>query len=138
MVTSLNNSTPARDATYQLAHYLRKTITFADGTNVVTVGTLPANALVIGGGAHVSTTFAGTATLNVGYAADTLSTADADAYASALVIGTTVGFNALDELNNAAQSAKPRSVDTVVTATMAGATATTGTMDVIVLYVPAR
>lgn len=136
MTTSLNSSLPARDANYQLVHYLRKTVTFNDGTNVVTVGVMPSGAMVVGGGVHVSTNFGGTATVNVGYAADSLSTSDPDAYASSLAIGTTAGFVALDELANASASAKPRSVDTTVTATMAGATGTTGSMDVIVTYIP--
>jgi len=141
MTTSLNSTTPARDASYQLLHYLRKAINVASvptGT-VVTVGVLPAGAIVVAGlsGIYASADFTGTTNvIDIGYAADSLSTSDANAYASALAIPlTTGGFVAVDELATA--TGRARTVDTTITATWTG-TATTGSLDVVVVYAPNR
>lgn len=146
MTTTLNNSVPARDTSTQLIHFLRKRFTIGgSGGGLVTtvsqtLGTLPANAALVGGagGVWVTTDLDGTTnTLDVGYAADSLSTSDVNAYATALALPlTTGGFVPLDEIVAATGvTAKPRSVDTTVIVTFTG-TATTGGIDVIMAYVP--
>src|SRR5262249_16302061 len=101
----------ARDAGFQLVHYLRKTVTFRQNGADVEIGPSPANSWVAGGVA-VSTIFQGTAIIDVGYASDSLGAKVGQAYASALSIGTTAAFVALDELNNAGASGKSRAIDT--------------------------
>lgn len=128
----------ARDAGFQLVHYLRKTVTFAQNGVDVEIGTIPANSWVVGGGVAVSTIFQGTAIIDVGYASDSLGAKVGQAYASALSIGTTAAFVALDELNNAGASGKSRAIDTTIICTITGATGTSGSADVIVQYVPFR
>lgn len=66
-------------------HYLAKTITFSDDDLVVTVGTLPPNAIVVDVGCAVTTAFSANSVLDIGTAADP------DAYASAIVM-TTAGM----------------------------------------------
>lgn len=142
MTTSLNSNVPARDAGYQLVHFLRKQLNVAADGLVTTVVkplglTLPANAAVIpGSGVWVTANFGGTTnTLDIGYAADSLSTADGDAYATALVMPlTTAGFVAFDEIAAGGITARPRSVDTALTATFTG-TSTTGAVDIVIAYV---
>jgi hypothetical protein len=114
-------------------HYLRKRITFADYGTTVTVGTLPPNAIVIGGGVMVTTAFnsSGTDLLDVGFIG---STTDADAYATDLTLAA-VGYIALDEL--AATTNIMQTVTTTVTCAPAQsvADATAGEAEVIITYV---
>lgn len=145
MVTTLNNTNPARDVGYQLVHFLRKRFTIGGAGGLATtvsanLGTLPANAAVIGGvgGVWQITDLDGTTnTLDVGFSIDTLSASDVNAYATALALAiTTGGFVPFDEIVAATGvTAKPRSVDTNVIVTFTG-TATTGVFDVIMGYVP--
>jgi hypothetical protein len=144
MVTSLNQTSPARDRGEQLTHFLRRRINVGQSGGLITtvafpVGVLPANAAIVGGGGvWVSTDLGGTTnTLDIGYAADSLSSADADAYATALALPlTTGGFVPLDEIVAATgRTAIPRSVDTTVTATFTG-TATTGVVDICIPFMP--
>lgn len=122
----------------QQVHYLHKRITFADYGTVVTVGYLPANASVIGGGVHVVTAFnsSGTDLLDVGFTGGS-STADDDAYATDLTLAG-VGFIVLDEL--AATTNIKQTVDCTVTCTPAQsvADATAGVAEVYVTYVLAN
>lgn len=142
MTTSLNSTTPARDAGYNLVQYLRRRISISSGGLVTTVAkslalVIPANAAIIpGGGFWVTTNFDGTTnTIDIGYAADGLSTADPDAFATLLAVPvTTGGFVALDEIASTGGPARVRTVDTNLTATFTG-TATTGAIDIIVPYV---
>lgn len=142
MPTSLNNTNSARDAGYQLVHFLRKRLNVAADGLVTTVPkalglTLPANAAIVpSSGVWVTTNFGGTTnTLDIGYAADATSTADGDAYATALVMPlTTAGFVPFDEIAAGGITARPRTVDTALTATFTG-TSTTGAVDIIVAYV---
>lgn len=142
MTTSLNTTVPSRDRGEQLIHYLRKSIDCGSivKDTVVTVGTIPANALIVApSGIWVSADFTGggtTAVVDVGYAADSLSSADGDAYATDLTLATTTGgFVALDELGT--NTARSRSVATTVTATWTGSN-TTGAFDVIIAFIPNR
>jgi hypothetical protein len=135
MATNTAGSTARRLETQQV-HYLHKQITFADLGTVVTVGYLPANASVIGGGVHVTTAFnsSGTDLLDVGFIG---STTDDDAYATDLTLAG-VGFIALDEL--AATTNIKQTVDCTVTCTPAQsvADATAGVAEVYVTYVLAN
>jgi len=144
MVTSLNNSTPARDRSEQLVHFLRKrfNIVAAGGDGLATtvsktVGVIPAGAAIIpGGGVWVTTDLDGTTnSIDIGYAADTLSSSDVNAYATAMLLPlTTGGFAPLDEIVLATGStARPRNNPTTVIATFTG-TATTGAVDICIPY----
>lgn len=142
MTTSLNTTSAARDANYQLVHYIRKAInvTSVPTGTVVTVGKIPANALVLANvsGIYVNVEFTGTTNaLNVGYAEDALGTADADAYATAVVLPITTAGHYLAFDETAASTARPRAIDTTITATWTG-TATTGGFEVVIGYLPNR
>ncbi len=117
----------------QQVHYLHKRITFADFGTVVTVGYLPANASVIGGGVHITTVFnsSGTDLLDVGFVG---ATTDADAYATQLTLAA-VGFIAFDEL--AATTNIRGAVEHTITAAPAqgAADATAGEAYIIVCFV---
>ena len=128
----------ARRLETQQVHYLHKQITYAIGTTLTTIGVIPANATVIGGGVHVVTAFndSGTDTLDVGFTGGS-STADPNAYATLLDLSA-VGFIALDEL--AATTNIKQTVDTTVTCTYNGqnANASAGVAEVYVTYVLAN
>lgn len=129
--------TTARRHAQQQTHYLRKAYTFAAGNGgVVSVGIIPAGAIVVGGGLHVDVAFnAGTLnTVDVGYAAHGSVTADPDGLATALAAGT-VGFKALDEIGAATN--RKFQADTAITATLVltGTAPTTGVGEIVVEYV---
>lgn len=133
---------PARDFHHQMVHYLRKAISVPTNPSgvQVEVGTIPANAIVLGAGTglYVGTDLNGTTNvLNVGFTADSLGAATTNAYASSMSLPITTGghYTALDELANA--GARPRAVDTNIVATWTG-TATTGEFTVIIAYMPNR
>ncbi len=144
MTTSLNSTPAARDVGYNLVHYLRKRVSIGGAGGLVTtvsqtVGVIPANAAIVsGGGVWVTTDLDGTTnTLDIGYAVDSLSSSDVNAYATALALPlTTGGFVPLDEIVAATGvTAKPRSVDTTIIATFTG-TATTGAVDICIPFMP--
>jgi hypothetical protein len=77
MVTSLNISTPAREAGYEMMQYIcgRNTIT-ADATTPTKVGTLPAGAVIVGISSKVVTAVTGgTPAFGIGTTAATVGTA---------------------------------------------------------------
>lgn len=129
-------ATNARRNTTQQVHYLHKQITFADYGTTVTIGKIPANASVIGGGVHVTTAFnsSGTDLLDVGFIG---STTDADGYATQLQLNA-VGYIVLDEL--ATTTNIKQTVDTTVTCapTQSVADATAGVGEVYITYVLAN
>lgn len=131
-------SVPARDTYRQDVHELRKGFTFATATSGVAqaVGTLPANAMVIGGGISVSVAFnsSGTDLVDVGTAANAAAVADPNAYGSALDIATT-GFKALDELATATALPLNAEVPVTFTYTQSIVDATTGAGEVVITYV---
>ena len=118
----------ARQYHQQMVHYLRKSIVFGDDDVELTVGTIPAGAVILpaASGVIVTTVFnAGTANvLDIG------TTADPDLYATDLALGT-LGQVTLDEAVDFSVSA-----DTTITATPAltGTAATTGAGIVIIAY----
>lgn len=126
----------ARDLNMQLVHYLRKRIVWDGPTaEAIKVGTLPAGALIVpnASGAFVSTAFAGGTpqTLNIGHAAYGSTAADADEYATALVL-TSAGQI---ELDVEANLLVPDDLDVTATLT-AGTSPTAGVLDVVIAYIP--
>lgn len=132
MPTNTAGST-ARNYHKQLVHYLRKQVTFADEGDVVDVGTIPANAIVIGGGVMITTAFNDTATIDVGFRGGS-TTNDPNGYATALV-ATAVGFKALDEL--AATTNIMQTSPAIVTASVNDGTGavSAGVAEVIITFV---
>lgn len=120
----------ARELPYQVVHYLRKSITFADNGTAVTVGVIPAGATILkpASGVNVDVAFnAGTSnTLNIG------TTADDNLYGTLLAVGS-IAFVPLDEA-----VAMTVSADTTITATvvLTGTAATAGNGEVIIAYIP--
>ena len=99
MATSLNTTIPARDVGYHLIHFLRKRFAIGGAGGLATtvsqsLGTLPANAAVVGGvsGVWQITDLDGTTnTLDVGYSIDSLSASDVNTYSTALALAITTG-----------------------------------------------
>ncbi len=127
-------TTPARQLSQQVVHFLRKRITFANYGTTVNIGVIPAGASLVGGGVHVVTAFnsSGTDLLDVGFIG---STTDPDGYATALVLNA-VGYIPLDVLG--AVSNIQQTIDTTITCAPAQsvADADAGIADVIIMYVP--
>jgi hypothetical protein len=125
----LNRETPARDAGYQMVQYIRASVTFADNGAAVSVGVIPAGALILKpiSGAQVEEAFnAGTTnTIDIG------TSADADLYATDLA-GGTVTFVPIDEA-----VALTVSADTEIFATvgLTGTAATAGKATIVVAYI---
>lgn len=125
----------ARQYSYQMVHYLRKTIVFGDNGSEVTVGWLPSGALIIPAmsGVYVDVAFnAGTSNvLDIG--ADT-GNDDPDDYATDLALGAR-GFVPTDE---GATGVFVATADTKITATpaLAGTAATAGRAEVVIAYIP--
>lgn len=123
-------ATNARRYHHCMMHYLRKAIAYTDGaTAAVTVGTVPAGALIHDAAVTVTQAFNNgtTNTLNIG------TVADPDGFASALALGT-IGKIVADEL--ATSNDLYVTADTVITATHAssGTAATTGQAIVVVTF----
>lgn len=123
--------TQARQLPFQAIHYLRKEITYADNGTTVTVGTLPAGAVILKpiSGVHVHVAFNGNSSnvLDIGPSTDT----GTDLWATDLALGTTT-FVPLDEAvtNKVA-------VDTVVQAAVVSTdSASAGSAQIIIAYVP--
>jgi hypothetical protein len=126
--------TTARQLPFQAIHYLRKNITFADNGRTVTVGTIPSGALVIPGisGLAVRVAFNGdtTNTSDIGITGTTTK------YASALALGT-LGWIELDTITEASASNLVVSADeTIIATVISTASATTGSADIIIAYIP--
>jgi len=110
-------------------HYLAKDFTFADDGSVLSLGYLPAGAVIIkpmsGVAVHVAFNAGTTNVLDIGTAAND------DLYGTDLALGS-IAFVPLDEAVSMAVAA-----DTLVTATvdLTGTAATTGSGTVIIAYV---
>src|SRR5687767_6842408 len=132
MVTGTAGTT-ARELPYQVVHYMRKSITFANfGAGALTVGILPSGALIHKpmSGVNVDVAFnsSGTDLLDIG------TTDNDDLYATDLTLAS-IGFVPLDEGVTMLVSA-----DTTITCTAAQsvADATAGQGEVIICYIPDR
>ena len=122
---------PARQFHTQQIHYLRRTITFADNGTTVTIGTIPAGAVLVKpiSGVTVSVAFNGgtTNTLDLGPSTDP----GTNLWATVLALGT-IGFIPLDEVVTNVVTA-----DTIVQgAVVSTAGASAGSAEVIIAYIP--
>lgn len=121
---------PARLTQYQLVHYLRRNITFADTGVVLALGTIPAGSVILKpiSGVNVTTVF-NAATNNF---MDIGTAATGDLYGTDLSL-LALGFIPLDEAVNYYVA-----VDTDLTATiqLSGGSQTTGAAVVIIAYIP--
>lgn len=133
MVGTPNNTVPAQDLRYSnMINVMRKRITYLNAGTAVTIGTLPAGAIVVGGGVQLITTFndSGTDLLDIG------TTADADEFASALVISATAPvWIAADEL--ATNNSYSDTTEITITATYTGQNAdpSAGVADIVIYYI---
>lgn len=118
----------ARQYSQQMVHYLRKAFTFNDAGKVITVGTLPAGALILKplSGVAVLTAFDSGTNKQI----DIGTSANDDLYGTDLSLGT-VGFVPIDEAVSALVTA-----DTVITATpdLTGTAATAGQGVIVIAY----
>ncbi len=130
MATDIVGSTAYRNI-YAMTHYLCKAVAFSNVSAAVTVGKLPAGAMVINAGVVVTTVFnaATTNTIDIGTSGTPAS------YASAISLGV-VGRILADDLGISTQLYNA-TADVTVTATVAatGAAATTGAGFVFVEFV---
>ena len=123
--------TAARDYQMQMIHYLRKTITYADNGTTVTIGTIPAGAVLVKpiSGVAVSVAFNGntTNTLDIGPSTDS----GTNLWMTVGALGS-IAFVPLDEaVTNVV------SVDTVVQAAVVStAGASAGSGEIIIAYIP--
>ncbi len=120
-----------RQLALQAVHYLRKTVRYSDGASaVVTIGTLPAGALVIDGAVHVTTAFnAGTNNnIDVGIAAD------ADGFASALAM-TSAGRKQFDDMATSDDMYMAAETDVIATLGLTGTAASAGVAIVWVAFI---
>jgi hypothetical protein len=124
-------TTPARNTGAQTVHFLRKSISYLDDGKTVTIGTLPAGAVVAKAisGVHVHTAFNGgtTNTLDLGPSTDT----GTNLWATLLALGA-VTFVPLDEaVTNLVLE------DTVVQAKVVStASASAGAAEIVIAYIP--
>jgi hypothetical protein len=124
---------PARQLHQPLVHYLRRTIGEADeGDGALTVGVLPAGAIVTGAGVIVSTAFNGTSPL-----AQIGTSGDADGFATNLALGT-IGNIVWDELATSNDLYSASEVTVTVTVAATGNDSTAGVGHVYVTYIPAN
>lgn len=115
----------AREYHTAQTHYLTKAITYADNGSTLSMGYIPAGAVVVRAGVVVSTAFNGNSSnvLDIGTAADT------DGFATDLALGT-AGVIAADELatsNDVGPYATDTEIQCVVVST-ASASAGAGTV----------
>lgn len=120
-----------RELHTQQIHYLRKGFTFADNGTVLTVGTLPAGALIVKpcSGVHVVTVFnAGTNNfMDVG------TTTTGDLFGTDLSLLATT-FVPLDEAIGGFRLAA--AIDITMTLQLSGTPATTGDAELVIAYIP--
>lgn len=121
----------ARDYNMQMIHYLRKTITYADNGKTVTIGVIPAGAVLVKpiSGVAVSVAFTGdtTNTLDIGPSTDS----GTNLWMTIGALGT-IAFVPLDEaVTNVVD------VDTIVQAkVVSSANAGAGSAEIIIAYLP--
>jgi hypothetical protein len=122
--------TTARKYSQAQIHYVRKNLAYTDGiTATVTIGKLPAGALVVDAGVAVTTVwnFGTNNLLNMG------TTADPDGFATSLSLAT-VGLIKWDEFATSNDVAITADTDVTVTYICTGTAATTGAGVAYVAY----
>lgn len=115
----------------QAIHYLRKTFTFEDDGVAVTVGVIPAGALILKpiSGVQIVTAFdAGT-----GNVADIGTTADDDLFGTNLALGT-ADFVPLDEAVGGYRVDAETTI--IVTPDLTGTAATAGVGEAVIAFIP--
>ena len=121
-----------RQLALQVVHTLRATIRFSDGASgVLTVGTLPVGALVIGGNVSVLTAFNAGTNNNI-----TVGTAGVPASYQPATAMATIGHKAFTGLATSADLMNATAeVPVIATLGLTGTAATTGVAIVVVSYV---
>jgi len=117
-------------------HYLRKDFTFADGDTTLSMGWVPANAMIIDGGVVINTVFnSGTSdTLDIGFRnAGDGTTDDPNEYATLLDL-TTAGRIVADEMATAGDCYHPSGAEITLTYNETGTAPTAGTGYAYVMY----
>lgn len=115
---------------HQMVHFLRKSFVFGDNGSVLTIGTLPAGALIMKptSGLAVTTVFnAGTNNF-----ADFGNTTTADLFGTDLSL-LALTFVPIDE---AVSNLVAADIDIILTLQLSGTAATTGAGEAIVCYIP--
>jgi hypothetical protein len=116
-------------------HYLRKDITFADAATTVTVGVIPAGAIILEAisGVYVDTVFnAGTNNrLDIGVSTDS----GTNNFATLLTL-LGIGMIELDEVAATLKVASDSTIQAYVDVT--GTAATTGAASILIAYIPAN
>lgn len=124
----------ARELHLQVVHTARWTVAYTDeGTAVDGPCRLPANAIVVGGGVHITTAFDDSATIDVGFR-DGSSTDDDNAYATALT-ATAIGYIALDVLGSTANIMQTSSFIPTATVNDGTSSVSQGSAEVVLFYV---
>ena len=125
----MSNASTARVYHTNQTHYFRKRIIFSD--TVVTIGVIPAGAIVINAGVIVTTAF-NAATTNV---LDIGTSGDDDGFATDLALGT-IGRIAADELATSNDLYSTSEVTLTATYAQTGTAATAGEGFVYVEFIP--
>lgn len=124
--------TTARKYPYQMVHYLRKSIDYTMNGTTVTIGIVPAGALILkpASGVAVTTAFNGNSSnvLDVGASTDS----GTNNLATQLALGTTT-FVPLDEAVGDYLVASDTTIQALVTST---ASASAGAAEVIIAFIP--
>lgn len=123
-------ATTARQYSQQMVHYLRKSFTKDDSGKTLTVGIIPAGALILKpiSGVQINEAF-NAGTTNV---ADIGPSANSDLWATDLALGT-VGFVPIDE---AVSNLVDDDTTVVIAPSLTGTAATTGKGIVVIAYIP--
>lgn len=125
-------ATAARVYAAQMVHYLRKTITFADDGDTITVGIIPAGSTILNpiSGVQVNVAFDGNSSnvLDVGASTDS----GTNNFASAISLAS-IGFVKLDETGVTHNVSVDTTIQVLVTST---ASAAAGSGEVIICYIP--
>jgi hypothetical protein len=116
----------------QQIHYLRRDVTFSDNGVTLTMGVLPAGAIVVAAGVIVSTAFnaGSTNVLDIG------TSGDGDGFATDLALGT-IGNIVWDELATSNDLYSASEVTITCAVALSGTAATAGVGHVYVSYIPA-
>jgi hypothetical protein len=120
-------------------HYLRKDFTFSDAGSTLSMGWLPAGAVIMGGGIVVSTVFnSGTSDVgDLGYrnSAESGTSDDVDEWMTDADL-TAAGFITADEIDaSVAELYFPNGAEAVVSYASTGTAPTTGAAHAYVMYI---
>jgi hypothetical protein len=133
MATGTAGST-AREYHQNVIHFLRKTITYLNDGQTITVGTIPSGSIILPelSGVYVTTAFNGgsTNTCDVGITGTTTK------YSSALALGT-AGFIEQDVYTTSSNTvALTTSDETIIATVVSTASASAGSAEVVMAFIP--